>query len=164
MPNRRTVLLGAVALATTGCSTPIKTYYGPNVTRVVINKGARRMYLLNGQTVLAAYDIDLGFAPRGDKQIEGDGKTPEGSYYIDRKNPKSSFHLSLGLSYPNANDIAAAAALGQDPGGDIFIHGASGQLGKRGTDWTYGCVAVTNSEIEDIYAMVNAGTQVDIHP
>lgn len=164
MPDRRIFLTGGLALAITGCANNKRTYTGPEVTRVVIQKGARRMYLLNGQTVLKAYEIDLGFAPRGDKQIEGDGKTPEGSYYVDRKNPKSSFHLSLGISYPNADDIALAQALGQDPGGDIFIHGASGRLGRRGTDWTYGCIAVTNKEIEDIYVMVNTGTQVDIHP
>lgn len=140
------------------------SYNGPAVTRVVVQKGARQLYLLNAQSVLRAYQIDLGFAPRGAKQVEGDGKTPEGTYFIDRKNPRSSFHLSLGISYPNAQDVAAAKALGQDPGGDIFIHGASGRLGRRGTDWTYGCIAVTNREIEEIHAMVNEGTQVDLHP
>ncbi len=157
------MIAGAAALVVSGCSA-IRPYYGPVVTRVVIQKGARQLYLLNGQTVLRAYQIDLGFAPRGAKQVEGDGKTPEGTYVIDRKNPRSSFHLSLGISYPNAQDVAAAKALGQDPGGDIFIHGASGRLGRRGTDWTYGCIAVTNREIEEIYAMVNEGTQVDLHP
>ena len=120
------------------------------------------MFLLNGADIQQSYGIDLGFQPRGAKRISGDGKTPEGSYLIDRKNPGSRFHLSLGLDYPNAADIAAAEAIGQDPGGDIFIHGASGTLGKNGTDWTFGCIAVTNREIEDIYAMVNIGTQVDL--
>ena len=106
----------------------------------------------------------MGFAPNGAKQIRDDGKTPEGAYYINRKNPKSSFHLSLGISYPNPQDVAEARAFGLEPGGDIFIHGASGRLGKRGTDWTYGCIAVTNQEIEEIYAMVSKGTQVDLNP
>ncbi len=163
MPKRRTVIVSGLALAVTGCTSAISAYSGPEVTRVVIHKEQRMMYLLNGQTVLRAYEIDLGFQPRGAKKIEGDGKTPEGSYFIDRKNPRSSFHLSLGISYPNANDIAQANSLGQEPGGDIFIHGASGTLGKRGTDWTFGCIAVSNREIDEVYAMVNKGTQVDLH-
>lgn len=164
MPIRRAVIVGGLALAVTGCATKTRTYNGPEVTRVVIQKGARRMFLLNGPTVLQTYEIDLGFAPRGDKKIEGDGKTPEGTYFIDRKNPNSNFHLSLGISYPNEQDIAEAEALGEEPGGDIFIHGASNVLGQRGTDWTFGCISVSDREIEDVYAMVNEGTQVDLHP
>lgn len=164
MPNRRTVILSGMALALIGCSPKPRGYSGPEVTRVVVHKGDHRLYLLHGNMILKAYDIDLGFAPRGHKKIEGDGKTPEGSYRINRKNPGSEFHLSLGLSYPNAKDIADAEALGQDPGGDIFIHGASGTLGQRGTDWTFGCIAVSNREIEEIYSMVNEGTQIDLFP
>lgn len=122
------------------------------------------MYLLHDTQVLKSYDIDLGFQPRGHKKLRGDGRTPEGSYIVDRKNPGSEFHLSLGLSYPNAADIAKAKDLGFDPGGDIFIHGASGRTGTRGTDWTFGCIAVSNREIEDVFAMVGEGTQVDINP
>lgn len=164
MPKRRMVLLGGLALTVSGCGPVIRRYSGPEVTRVVIQKTDRRMYLLHGREVLKAYDIDLGFAPQGDKVARGDGRTPEGSYIIDRKNPGSEYHLSLGINYPNEQDIAEAEALGLDPGGDIFIHGASGRTGTRGTDWTYGCIAVSNREIEDVYAMVNEGTQVDIHP
>ncbi len=122
------------------------------------------MYLLHGTQILAAYHVDLGFAPHGAKKAEGDGKTPEGTYFIDRRNPESRYHLSLGISYPNAQDIAQARLRGEEPGGDIFIHGSSGRLGPRGTDWTYGCIAVTDDEIEEIYAMVRDGTQIDIHP
>jgi murein L,D-transpeptidase YafK len=157
-----TLLLAVFVLS--GCASKFRTYNGPEVTRVVIQKDAHRLFLLGGPAVLKAYDIDLGFAPRGDKKIEGDGKTPEGTYFIDRRNPESKYHLSLGISYPNEADIAEAEALGQPPGGDIFIHGASGRLGQRGTDWTYGCIAVTNREMEEIYAMVRDGTQIDIHP
>ena len=163
MLNRRNAIAGGLATALVGCS-PIPTYVGPEVTRVVVQKAQRRLYLLNGTKVIKVYAIDLGFAPKGAKQISGDGKTPEGAYYIDRKNPKSSFHLSLGISYPNRQDVAEARALGLEPGGDIFIHGASGRFGQRGTDWTYGCIAVTNQEIEEIYSMVNEGTQVDLNP
>ena len=163
MLNRRSAIASGLATALVSCS-PIPSHVGPEVTRVVVQKAQRRLFLLNGSTVLRVYDIDLGFAPKGAKQIAGDGKTPEGAYYIDRKNPKSSFHLSLGISYPNQQDLAEARTLGLEPGGDIFIHGASGRLGKRGTDWTYGCIAVTNQEIEEIYSMVNKGTQVDLNP
>ncbi len=121
------------------------------------------MYLLHNDTVLKNYDIDLGFAPSGDKQIEGDGKTPEGLYFIDRRNPNSKFYLSLGISYPNAKDVAEARRLGQRPGGDIFIHGKPNPF-KRDTDWTWGCIAVTNKEMEDVYAMVQNGTPIQINP
>lgn len=155
----RIVLMVAIALALAGCSTKFKTYRGPEVTQVYVQKSARRMYLLHGSQVLKAYDIDLGTAPVGPKQFEGDGKTPEGGYFIDRRNPNSTYHLSLGISYPNDADSAFAAAVGTPPGGDIFIHGRDGKNGGR-ADWTVGCIAVTDREIEDIYAMVRNGTPI----
>ena len=101
----------------------------------------------------------------GRKRFEGDGRMPEGSYVIDRRNPDSMFHLSIGISYPNAADTAYAAAQGQDPGGDIFVHGGPRRgidpVGVR--DWTAGCIAVTDREIEEIYAMVRDGTPIAIH-
>lgn len=157
--------LGAVsALAVSGCSTGSKfrSYNGPEVTSIVVNKEPRRMYLLNQTSVLKAYDFDLGFAPVGDKQVLGDGKTPEGTYIIDRRNPRSKFHLSLGISYPNAADIAEASRLGVDPGGDIFIHGQPNAFKADGDDWTWGCIAVKNPEMEEIYAMVRTGTPISI--
>ncbi|MFT6223358.1 MAG: murein L,D-transpeptidase YafK [Paracoccaceae bacterium] len=120
------------------------------------------MYLLNGNSALRTYDFDLGFAPVGHKQIEGDGRTPEGSYLIDRRNPNSSFHLSIGIDYPNARDIAVAEAMGKSPGGEIFIHGQPTLGSANGPDWTAGCIAVENPEIEEIYAMVQNGTQIDL--
>ncbi len=169
--DRKTFLQGLLAMSTIGaCSgkpgtSRFKTYHGPEVTRVVVYKSARNMYLLHRDRVLKRYHIDLGFAPDGHKQAEGDGRTPEGDYLVDRRNPNSAFHLSLGLSYPNAQDRARARALGRDPGGDIFIHGDP-RLSRRlrGPDWTAGCIAVTNDEIEDIYAMVTTGTPVSIYP
>lgn len=163
--KRRHVVLGGVAAATLGaCSSKFKTYDGPEVTYIVVNKEARRMYLFHHDTVLKDYVIDLGFAPAGHKTVQGDGKTPEGDYFIDRRNPNSQFHLSLGISYPNAEDVARARAAGDNPGGDIFIHGESKlwNLGKN--DWTWGCIAVTNSQMEDIYAMVRNGTPIRINP
>lgn len=156
-------LIGAVALS--GCSSKFKTYNGPEVTHVLVNKGARRMYLLHHNQVLKAYDIDLGFAPVGHKQFQGDGKTPEGRYVIDRRNPNSDFHLSIGLDYPNMRDRAYALAQGKTPGGDIFIHGQPNTKKRgNGPDWTAGCISVKDREIEDIYAMVKNGTPITITP
>ena len=139
-------------------------YNGPEVTQIVVNKGARQMYLLHHGEVLKAYDVGLGFAPAGDKKIRNDGKTPEGDYHIDRRNPNSQFYLSIGISYPDQNDIAEARALGKSPGGDIFIHGRPWKYRKGGRDWTAGCIAVTNAEMREIYAMVRNGTPIRINP
>lgn len=165
MKRRHLMMGGAAAMGLGACSqSKFRTYTGPDVTYVVVNKDARRMYLLNNQRVLKDYDIDLGFAPIGDKFFEGDGRTPEGTYLIDRRNPNSKFHLSLGISYPNARDRAEAAALGKPPGGDIFIHGESSPFKRKREDWTWGCIAVTNREMEDVYAMVRNGTPIQINP
>lgn len=130
----------------------------------MVNKGARKMYLLHHDRVLQEHDILLGFAPEGHKQIEGDGRTPEGVYRIDRRNPNSRFHLSLGISYPNAEDIRVAREMGKPPGGDIFIHGQKHPMRLDKGDWTWGCIAVSNKEIERIYAMVEDGTPIAINP
>ncbi|MFT7593669.1 MAG: murein L,D-transpeptidase YafK [Paracoccaceae bacterium] len=161
--KRRTFGLGiAATLAIPGCSSKFKAYNGPEVTSVVVNKGARSMFLLHHEEILEQYKFDLGFAPVGDKKIYGDGKTPEGTYRIDRHNPNSSFHLSVGISYPNARDVAEAKAQGKSPGGDIFIHGQPNLLKAKGPDWTAGCIAVKNREIEQIYAMVKRGTLITL--
>ena len=157
-------LIGLTALIGACGQSKFKTYHGPKVTHVVINKGERRMHLLHHQKVLKSYDIELGFAPVGHKQFEGDGKTPEGTYIIDRRNPNSDFHLSLGISYPNARDIAFARAAGKSPGGDIFIHGRPNKKRGTGPDWTAGCISVTNRQMEQIYAMVKNGTPVTLNP
>ncbi len=164
--NRRTVILGGTALVALGAcsSSKFKRYNGPEVTYVVVNKEARQMYLLHHDKVLENYNIRLGFAPLGHKEIEGDGKTPEGIYLIDRRNPNSRFHLSLGISYPNARDMERAKAMGKSPGGDIFIHGQKNPFKRDKGDWTWGCIAVKNKEIEDIYAMVGNGTPIQINP
>jgi murein L,D-transpeptidase YafK len=139
------------------------TYDGPEVTSVVVYKGRRSMYLLHEDQVLKSYFIDLGFAPEGPKQVRGDGKTPEGIYRINRRNPRSAYHLSIGISYPDVNDVARARAMGMDPGGDIFIHGTPRRYVDK-ADWTAGCIAVMNDEMEEIYAMVRDGTTVFLYP
>lgn len=130
---------------------------------VVIFKGSRRLVLYRDGTPIRSFDIGLGWEPEGQKQFEGDGRTPEGSYYINRRNPNSAFHLSLGISYPDPNQVAAAAAVGVNPGGDIFIHGGLGQRRQKG-DWTAGCIAVTDRQIEEIWRMVPDGALVVIQP
>ncbi|MEL7115558.1 MAG: L,D-transpeptidase family protein [Pseudomonadota bacterium] len=160
-------LLLLVVVGLSACSTKFKTYHGPEVTRVAVWKDDRVMRLYHHDRVLREYDIGLGFGPIGHKQFEGDGRTPEGRYYIDRRNPNSSYHLSIGISYPNAEDIAAARAAGKSPGGDIFIHGAPNafaRLQRKGEDWSAGCITVTNREMEWVYAMVRNGTAIDIYP
>ncbi|GGH55234.1 L,D-transpeptidase family protein [Frigidibacter albus] len=161
----RTLLLlaGLATLAACGDS-KFKTYNGPEVTQVYVNKTDRKMYLLHHTKVLESYDIALGFAPQGHKQFEGDGRTPEGVYYIDRRNPNSAYHLSVGISYPNPYDREAARAVGKSPGGDIFIHGQAGKSKGMPPDWTAGCIAVKDKEIEDIYAMLRDGTPIIIAP
>jgi murein L,D-transpeptidase YafK len=161
--RRRNLILGSVATLTLGaCSSgpSIPKYTGPEVTFVLVNKGRRRMHLLHNETLLESYDINLGFAPVGHKQFEGDGRTPEGLYRIDRRNPKSKFYLSLGISYPNVNDVAAAKAMGKTAGGDIFIHGQKDPRKQDSKDWTWGCIAVKNKEMEQIYSMVRTGTLI----
>ncbi|WP_424832164.1 L,D-transpeptidase family protein [Ruegeria sp.] len=171
--DRRAFGLGAMAtLSLSACASAnprILSYSGPEVTSLVINKGARKMYLLHNEKILKEYKVDLGFAPQGTKTKKGDGRTPEGTYLIDRRNPNSRYHLSLGISYPNSKDIAQAKAAGVDPGGDIFIHGqpnkrSERKRAKKTTDWTAGCIAVKNEEIEEIYAMVNEGTVITLRP
>lgn len=161
--TRRMALLGTAAAVVTACTpSKFKRYTGPAVTRLQVFKSARVVQLLHNEKQLAAYRFQLGFAPRGHKQFEGDGKTPEGAYIIDRKNPRSRFHLSLGISYPDAQDIAYARAQGRSPGGDIFFHGTPAQYLGQG-DWTWGCLALSNEQMEDMYAMVNVGTPVYIY-
>ena len=134
---------------------------------VVVDKAQRRMDLLSESRVVHSYAVALGFAPEGDKLQEGDGKTPEGRYVIEGHNADSAFYRSLKISYPDAVDRAAAAARGVSPGGDVFIHGAPNWWifpGQPPGDWTRGCIAVTKSEIEEIWSLVPDGTPVEIRP
>lgn len=159
-----TALFAVLMLASCAAETKFRTYTGPEVTQVIVSKSERQMHLLHHDRVLKTFPIDLGFAPQGHKHFEGDGRTPEGDYFIDRRNPNSSFHLSIGISYPNAADRAFARAHGKHPGGDIFIHGFPNGATPTRRDWTAGCIAVTNAEMEKIYAMVRDGTPIRINP
>jgi murein L,D-transpeptidase YafK len=136
---------------------------------IVVDKTKRVMTLYANRKAIKTYRIALGGNPVGHKEQEGDSRTPEGRYVIDAKNPWSSFHLSLRISYPNRRDQAAAAAKGVSPGGQIMIHGTPEYLAALRPlgvvpDWTLGCIAVTNAEIEEIYRMVSVGTPIVIKP
>lgn len=150
--------------------------------KLVIKKSARTLEVFDGEKLVKTYTVVLGFAPAGDKEIEGDGKTPEGEFYVFTKNPESRFHLSLGLSYPAKDDakrglekklitkeendlIVKAIDEKQMPpqktklGGEIYIHG-----GGIERDWTDGCIALKDDEIEELFAAIPAGTRVSILP
>ena len=153
-------------LAVLGPVAPVSAQDGP-VDLVLVNKSERRMMLISGGNVIRSYAIALGSDPLGDKQQEGDGRTPEGRYTIEGRNAESAFHLSLKISYPDASDRAAAAVLGVSPGGDIFIHGTPNWWifpGQPPGDWTRGCIAVTDEEIEEIWRLVPDGTPIEIRP
>lgn len=137
--------------------------------KIVIVKSAHSMTLLSGSKVLKTYKVAFGTVPVGPKRVEGDHKTPEGDYVIDAKNAHSQFHLSLHISYPSTADQQRAHSLGARPGGAIMIHGLARSFAYLGalhrqTDWTDGCVAVTNAEIEEIWKLVPVGTRVEIRP
>ena len=170
--NRRTVLSASLAMgiANIARAEPVASSRSiPTVDFLVVFKSKRKLGLyhsVDGKPVLLRkYHIDLGFSPRGDKRQFGDGRTPEGTYFIDRRNDKSAYHLSLGISYPDVNDWSEAHTKGVNPGGDIFIHGETANLRSRfKRDWTAGCISVTNAEIEEIWAMVPIGTPIAIRP
>jgi len=137
------------------------------IDRIVIEKSARRMTLFRDGSALRVYTVTLGFAPEGDKERQGDGRTPEGLFRIDRRNANSRFHLSLGIDYPQRDDRRRAAAGGYSPGGDIFIHGQPGGILPWqwiGADWTAGCIAVANAVVEELWAVTAIGTEVEIRP
>ena len=133
---------------------------------IVVNKSRRELLLLREGQVIRSYRIALGREPAGAKEREGDGRTPEGTYAISGRNPKSKYHLSLRISYPNAEDCERAQLAGVDPGGDIMIHGLPNGTGAedRSGDWTQGCIAVMNAEIEEIWGLVADGTPIRINP
>lgn len=166
MLTRRQFAGATVAVSLMGCSSGSGTgasrrYSGPEVTHVEVRKSDRQLLLWGSGEILKEYEVDLGFSPKGAKRFEGDGKTPEGQYFINRRNPESKFFLSLGISYPNARDRSEARLAGRDPGGDIFIHGQSAAVLPK-SDWTAGCIALSNREMREIYRMVPLWTPITI--
>ena len=137
--------------------------------RIVVKKGERKLYLLRSRQVIAEYPVKLGLNPYGHKEREGDFRTPEGTYQLVRRNPRSEFFLSLEVSYPNDADRAHARRLGVKPGGAIMIHGQPNVLRKpveyyARNDWTNGCIAVSNSDMVDIWLRTGVGIPIEIRP
>ena len=162
-----TALICIVALLL--LAVPVKAKAKQEADKILIVKSARTMTLLSGGKMLKTYKVALGGVPVGAKRVEGDHKTPEGNYVIDAKNAHSRFHLALHISYPSAAETETARKLGSRPGGAIMIHGLASSFAYLGplhrqTDWTDGCIAVTNAEIEEIWRLVPVGTRVEIRP
>ena len=163
---RRTFTIAAVlvaSLAGAAGKAPVRA------DKIVILKAKRELTLYLGNAPVRTYKIALGRSPVGAKQCEGDSRTPEGTYRIDSRNPNSRYHRALHVSYPNAADIARAEKIGCKPGGAIMIHGITNGFGwlgaaHRKVDWTIGCIAVTDEEIEEIWAAIPNGTTVEIRP
>jgi murein L,D-transpeptidase YafK len=142
---------------------------GTQADHVVVRKSARQLDLYRGPDLLRSYPVSLGRTPTGRKQQEGDGRTPEGEYLLDYRKPDSAFHRALHISYPDVPDTASANARGVPAGGFVMIHGIRngfGWIGRahRFVDWTDGCVAVTNREIEEIWRIVPDGTRITLLP
>ena len=141
----------------------------PQISEVLVRKEERRLYLLAGEKVVRSYRIGLGDNPFGHKLYEGDQRTPEGEYILDWRNANSDFYKSIHISYPNKNDLELASAWGLDPGGSIMIHGLPNDaedmgFAYLGLDWTNGCIAVSNAEMDEIWQLVADGTPIRILP
>lgn len=141
----------------------------PAAQLVIVEKSARKLHLVRNGQPFRTFDIALGVAPLGDKEQEGDARTPEGRYLLDLRNPDSDFFLSIRISYPNDQDRRRARQMGVDPGGQIMIHGqpnaptfSDGYY--KTADWTNGCIAVSNSDMIDIWLMTPDGTPIEIRP
>lgn len=142
---------------------------GKTIDRIIVFKKKQIMQVMSNGDILKTYSIALGRDPKGHKVNQGDKRTPEGDYVINDKNPLSAFHKNLGISYPNALDILNAKLKGLDPGGDIKIHGIRNGVGFIGKfhrlfNWTAGCIAVTDEEIDELYDNVKVGTPITILP
>ena len=142
---------------------------GTTTDRIIVEKAARKLSIFRDGKHLKTYRVALGRNPVGPKREEGDMKTPEGIYKIDGRNPQSSFHLALHISYPSDDDKARAAEGGASAGFDIMIHGIQNGLGwigafHRWKDWTVGCIALTDEEIEELWRVTPDGTTIEIRP
>jgi murein L,D-transpeptidase YafK len=165
--TRRRIVFLTAAL----CTIPRLSAYAQSdvADTIIISKSAHTLTLMSGKTVQNSYRVALGRGSSGAKQVTGDNRTPEGRYVIDEKKSVTRFHKALHISYPNADDRARAVKLGKPPGGDIEIHGLPTGFGWLGStqhavDWTAGCIALSNDEIDEVWKMVSVGTPVEIDP
>ena len=141
----------------------------PVAERIVVEKAERKLHLIRNGEPFRTFDIALGIRPEGDKEYEGDFRTPEGAYWLDTRNPHSEFFLSIHVSYPNVDDARQARSRGLQPGGAIMIHGQPNEPTRseayyRTQDWTNGCIAVSNSDMIDIWLMTENDTSIEIWP
>ncbi|WP_207534696.1 L,D-transpeptidase family protein [Desertivirga arenae] len=139
------------------------------IHKIIVLKAERKLLAYSDGKLVQTYRVSLGKNPIGDKQYEGDNRTPEGIYKINDKNANSGWHTNLGISYPDAADSKQARLLGRSPGGDIKIHGLKngrGFIGKfhRWKDWTQGCIALTDKEVDELFGHVPVGTTIEIKP
>ncbi len=140
-----------------------------SIDKIVVTKHTRKLDLISNNRIIKSYKISLGRVPKGHKEYEGDKKTPEGLYIINDKNPNSGYYKNLGISYPNEFDKKHADSIGKSPGGLIKIHGIKNGFGWIGRfhllfDWTLGCIAMTDKEIDELYENVKIGTPIEIKP
>lgn len=175
-PSLAICSLLAVALAVLTGSTPVDNSPGLNyipqdmmVDSMALHKSAHELVIFSNGRMVHSYRIHLGLCPTGPKQCEGDYKTPEGLYFINAKNPSSAYHKSLSISYPSFEDVMKARKIGRSPGGDIMIHGLPNGQENAGprryqNDWTLGCIAMTNTEIDGLFNHVPTGTPILITP
>jgi len=141
----------------------------PDVDRIVVRKSERRLYLMDGNRIVRSYKIALGLDPVGPKERDGDFRTPEGRYYLARRNPRSNYFLSIQISYPNAQDLERAQVHHWQTGGSIMIHGLPNRLKSspwyyQHNDWTDGCIAVSDADMVEIWLLTRDGTPIDILP
>ncbi len=169
--NIRLILLITLCFLFESCTTSGKIIMQPGerIDFIRVEKSDRRMYLYSGVKLIKTYNISLGRNPLGNKVQEGDNRTPEGTYTIEEKISKGQYYKYLRISYPDKDDRKRASLQGVDPGCDIMIHGLPygyGWLGKLHLlrDWTYGCIAVTNSEMDELYEIIETGTPIEIVP
>ncbi len=163
------LLMGLLVDASFAADGPAAETPSPPIDQVVVVKSQRTLTLLSKGKVVRSYKVALGGDPIGAKQEQGDHKTPEGRYVLDRRNPNSRFYKSIHISYPDEQDRQRAAQRGVNPGGDVMIHGLPNGFGwlgaaHRAMDWTDGCIAVTDKEMDEIWELVRDGTPIEIQP
>jgi len=162
-------MLGVLLIGMLAAEDSVSFAHPVKADQVVVVKSQRTLTLLSQGKVIRTYKVALGGAPVGSKEQQGDHKTPEGRYVLDRRNSKSRFYKSIHVSYPNEQDQQKAAKNGTTPGGDIMLHGLPNGFGwlgdaDRAMDWTDGCMAVTDAEIDEIWDLVADGTPIEIRP
>ena len=169
--DRMRLALAGMAMTAMTCMLPAPSAASdfPIADLVVIEKAARKLHLMRGGEIFKTFRIALGMVPVGDKEKEGDFRTPEGRYLLDMRNPNSDFFLSIHISYPDSLDRREARDKGVDPGGAIMIHGqpnvpTRSEIYYRTQDWTNGCIAVSNSDMIDIWLMTGDNTPIEIRP